>query len=228
MLKIGWPHRESEHEADALIRWEGEGAVRLLDRDREAQAMLLERCVPGSHLSELDGDAALGVLIDLLPRLLVPASGPFSTLSDEAAWWLETLDEKAERAGRPFSDRLFAAAVGALRDLPASQREEQVLLHQDLHGDNVLRATREPWLVIDPKPLLGEREFCVAPIVRSHELGDDERAVRRRFDRLTAELSLDHERALLWTIAQTVAWSMDEVRADPWHVQVADWLLVAI
>lgn len=47
----------------------------------------------------------------------------------------------------------------------------QVLLHQDLHADNVLRAGREPWLVIDPKPLTGEREFGVAPIVRSFELG---------------------------------------------------------
>ena len=41
-----------------------------------------------------------------------------------------------------------------------------MLVNQDLHADNVLAAEREPWLVIDPKPLTGEREFAVAPIVR--------------------------------------------------------------
>ena len=59
-----------------------------------------------------------------------------------------------------------------------------MLVHQDLHGDNVLAAQREPWLVIDPKPLAGEREFAVAPIVRSAELGHSKRDVLYRLDRL--------------------------------------------
>ena len=46
-----------------------------------------------------------------------------------------------------------------------------MLVNQDLHADNILSATREPWLVIDPKPLAGEREFGVAAIVRGGELG---------------------------------------------------------
>ena len=43
---------------------------------------------------------------------------------------------------------------------------EPVVLHQDLHGGNVLRAQREPWLAIDPKPLVGEREFDTASFLR--------------------------------------------------------------
>jgi streptomycin 6-kinase len=42
-----------------------------------------------------------------------------------------------------------------------------VLVNQDLHADNILRAEREPWLAIDPKPLLGEREFGLAPVIRA-------------------------------------------------------------
>jgi streptomycin 6-kinase len=227
ILKVAWPHRESEHEVDALLRWGGEGAVRVLEHDTGSNTMLLERCLPGSHLSELDGDAALDVLIALLPRLLVPAGEVFTALADEAAWWLGYLEETWERAGRPFSERLLGAAAEALRDLPATGPNEPFLLHQDLHGDNVLKAEREPWLVIDPKPLVGERAFAAAPIIRSYELGNDEASVRRRLDRLSAELGLDRERARLWTIAQTVAWSMDESGADPWHVQTAEWLLEA-
>src|SRR5439155_4321943 len=103
---------------------------------------------------------------------------------------------------------LLDAALDALRALPPTQGE-QVLLHQDLHADNVLAAQREPWLVIDPKPLVGEREFAVAPIVRSAELGHSKRDVLHRFDRLTSELGLDRDRARGWTIGQTVAWAGD-------------------
>ena len=70
--------------------------------------------------------------------------------------------------------------------LPDSQGE-QVLVNQDLHGDNVIAAEREPWLLIDPKPLAGEREFAVAPIVRSGELGHSQAQVRGRLDRLCAD-----------------------------------------
>jgi len=82
-----------------------------------------------------------------------------------------------------------------LRELPASQGE-QVLLHQDLHTDNVLAAQREAWLVIDPKPLVGERELSVAPIVRDYVLGHSREGVVHRLDRLCEELELDRERAL--------------------------------
>ena len=65
--------------------------------------------------------------------------------------------------------------IGELARELAGTQGELVLVHQDLHGENVLAAEREPWLVIDPKPLAAEREFAVAPIVRSVELGDSKR-----------------------------------------------------
>jgi streptomycin 6-kinase len=220
VLKIVRPHRESEHEADALAAWDGDGAVRLLDRDETATALLLERCVPGTPLARIGQDAALDVLVDLLPRLWKAAGPPFHALADEAEWWASYLPERW-RGERPLLD----AALEAIRELAPTQGE-QVLLHQDLHGENVLAAEREPWLVIDPKPLLGEREFAVAPIVRSFELGHSKRDVLHRFDRLTAELGLDRERARGWTIAQTVAWTSDSTY-HPRHVEAARWLLQA-
>ncbi len=200
VLKLQHPHRESEQEADALERWHGDGAVRLLARDDERHALLLERCEPGTFLSEWDGDR-LGVLIELLPRLWKRADG-FHTLGDEVVHW--ALDGE----------------VGGLARELASTQGELVLVHQDLHGENVLAAEREPWLVIDPKPLAAEREFSVAPIVRSRELGDSRRDVLHRLDRLCSELALDRERARGWTIVQTTAW--DE--GDAWLSEVVEWL----
>jgi streptomycin 6-kinase len=220
VLKIQFPDRESEHEADALEVWDGDGAVRLLARDDERHALLLERCVPGLTLTGEDG--ALDVLVGLLPRLWRTAGEPIHRLTDEAAWWSASLERGWEEAGRPYERRLLDAALDALRELPPTQGEE-VLLNQDLHPDNVLMAKREPWLVIDPKPLLGEREFAAAPIVRAPELGHSRRDVLAKLDRVTGELGLDRERARGWTIAQTLAWGLDYER----HLEVARWLLEA-
>jgi streptomycin 6-kinase len=220
ILKVQTLHRESEHEADALAFWNGDGAVRLLERDDGRHALLIERCMPGTPLSELEPDSALDVMTGLLPRLGKPAGKPFRQLEEEAAWWTSYLPEAWEAAGRPFEKIILDAALDALRDLPPSQGEH-VLLHQDLHAGNVLRAEREPWLVIDPKPLLGEREFGIAPLVRGRELGSGSEQVRYRLDRLTSELGLDRDRARLWTLAQTVAWTFDDGKALEDHVEVA-------
>lgn len=211
VLKLIHPHREAEQEADALERWDGDGAVRLLDRDDERHAMLLERCEPGTYLSE--SPDALEVLIGLLPRLWKSGDG-FRPLAEEAEWWIEHDLRNAKHAD---------LAIGLLRELVPTQGE-QVLLHQDLHGENVLAAQREPWLVIDPKPLAGEREFNVAPIVRSFELGHSRREALYRLDRLTSELALDRERAKGWTIAQTIAWSGGSDYVRP-HMETVEWLL---
>jgi len=225
VLKIQQPHRESEHEAAALEVWDGDGAIRLLDFEPEEHALLLERCVPGTALSEVGAAAALDVFVELLPRLWKPAGAPFGTLAAEAVWWSDSLAETWERFGRPFERRLLDAALEALIELPRTQGE-QVLLHQDLHADNVLAAQREPWLAIDPKPLVGEREFGVAPIVRSRELGHSRTDVLYRFDRLVSELGLDRERARGWTIGQTIAWAFDGQHRLT-HVETARWLLEA-
>lgn len=223
VLKICFPHRESEHEAAALERWNGAGAVRLIAHDEERWALLIERCRPGTHLQELGPERALDVLIALLPRLWVPAGEPFRSLAEEAGWWSSFLPARWERAGRPFERDLLENALDALHDLAPSQGE-QVLLHQDLHADNVLRAEREPWLVIDPKPVVGEREFGIAPLVRAYELGHSEEAVRHRFDKLTSELGLDRARARGWALAQTLAWAWEGDAVLDRHVEAAHWI----
>lgn len=223
MLKICLPHRESEHEADALARWNGAGAVRLLAHDRERWALLIERCRPGNPLTELGQVEALDVLVGLLPRLWGEAAEPFRPLAEEAAWWVDYLPEKWIDAGRPFEQALLDTAVGVLRELTPSQGE-QVVVHQDLHADNVLSAEREPWLVIDPKPLAGEREFGLAPIIRGWELGGTKRDVLYRLDRLSSDLGLDRERARGWALGQTLAWAWDDGEPMPSLIETARWL----
>ncbi len=223
VLKIQFPDHESELEAAALTHLDGDGAVWLLEYDVDRRALLLERCRPGTALKELEPDDALDVFIDLLPRSWKPAGAPFRRLADEAAWWAGSLPDDFERAGRPFEQELFDEALDAIRTLAGTQGE-QVLVNQDLHADNVLRAQREPWLAIDPKPLVGEREFGVAAIVRGRELGHSREAVIHRLDRLTDELHLDRDRARRWALAHTIAWAFDDGEVEPGHVEIARWL----
>jgi streptomycin 6-kinase len=217
VLKVNFPEPEAEGEPDALLHWDGEGAVRLLAHDPERRALLVERCEPGTQLWQMaDEEKANGAAAAVLRRLWrsPPEDHGFHLLADQAARWAEELPACWERLGRPFERSLLEQAVGFLREAGPSQGEP-VLLHQDLHGGNVLRATREPWLAIDPKPLVGEREFDTASLLRDRrpELASDPRAaarVRRRLDGLAAELGLDRERMRGWGVAHALAWNGDE------------------
>ena len=196
--------------------------MRLVAHDPDRHALLLECCLPGTHLAENSESDALAVFIDLLPRLWKPAGPPFRSLADESEHWAARITESWKASGHPCERPLVDAALTYLDELPGSQGE-QVLVHQDLHGDNVLAAQRLPWLVIDPKPLVGEREFGVAPVVRSFEFGHSPDAATGRLDRLCSELNLDRERARGWTIAQTMAWSFHSDYAAQHHDTVR-WL----
>jgi streptomycin 6-kinase len=207
VLKVNadW-HFEAEHEADSLALWDGQGAVRLLARDDVRRAFLIERCRPGTRLWDADVDEK-SVVTALLPRLsLVPEEPhPFRTLAGEADRWALEVPERYEAGGRPFERRLLDAAVEVFRSVDRGARH---LVNQDLHGGNVLRAEREPWLVIDPKPLVGERELDGVGLLRN---AGSTRGVRRWLDALE-ELGLDRERLWGWGYAHALAWAWDERR----------------
>ena len=232
VLKVNFPDPESEHEPDALEHWDGRGAVRLLAGDRERRALLVERCEPGSELGEVeDENEANGIAAGVLRRLWrpPPPTHPFRLLTDEAADWADELAAVWEQLGRPFERRLVEQAVAFARDLGSTQGEA-VVLHQDYHGGNVLRAEREPWLAIDPKPLVGEREFDAASLLRDRrdELMADprpQRRVRRRLDFLAAELGLDRERMRRWGVVHALAWGVSGIgKVEEDMLACARWL----
>ena len=199
VLKLNPPvEPESEHEADAFEHWGGRGAVRLLARDDARSALLVERCRPGTQLWELGDEEATETAAAVLEQLWVPAERPFRRLEDEAARWA------GELPGRPLDRDLVGEAVSFLREAGPTQRES-VLLHQDLHGGNVLRSERG-WLAIDAKPLVGEREFDVASLIRDRRPATKAQ-LERRLLYLVERLDLDAERTRGWAIAHALAWN---------------------
>ncbi len=211
VLKLNAPgHFEADHEAEALGRWAGRGAVLVVARDDERRALLIERCRPGTRLWDAGVDQR-AVAAELLPRLWIePAEPhPFRLLADEGERWAEAVPRRYELGGRPFEPRLLSLAVDVFR---SADRSAAFLVNQDLHGGNVLRAEREPWLVIDPKPLVGERELDGVGLLRNAVDGGAQ-AMRRWLDVL-AGLGLDEERLRGWGVAHALAWGWDE--RDGW------------
>ena len=207
VLKLNAPsHFEADHEADALACWRGDGAVRLLARDDGRRALLIERCAPGTGLSASDADE-IAVVVGLLARLpsAPPPSHPFRLLADEAARWAEAVPRRYELGGRPFERSLRDAALDVYRTVDRSAR---MLVNQDLHRGNVLRASREPWLVIDPKPLVGEAELDGVGLLRNAAVAGDRASVAHWLDAL-AGLGLDRERLRGWGVAHALAWGWD-------------------
>jgi len=103
---------------------------------------------------------------------------------------------------------LVSEGLQVFKDLACAAATD-VLLATDLHAGNVLRAEREPWLVIDPKPFVGDPAYdgtqhlfnCSARL-QSHPDG----TIRRLADLL----GLDCERLRLWTFARAAAEPRDD------------------
>jgi streptomycin 6-kinase len=212
VLKLNAPtHFEAEHEGEALACWAGHGAARLVARDDARRALLIERCRPGTRLWDSGFDEP-AVVADLLPTLWIDPedSHRFRLLADEADRWGEELPRRYELGGRPFERSLVDFAVEVFRGVDPTA---SALVNQDLHGGNILSAEREPWLVIDPKPLVGERELDGVGLLRNAAFGDGTPLVRRWLDVL-AELGLDRGRLRGWGVAHALAWGWDD--EDGW------------
>jgi streptomycin 6-kinase len=224
VLKLSFPEEESAQEANALAHWRGEGAVRLLEVDRARNALLVERAVPGTSLWELDDDEqATLIAASVLRRLWqrpVASGHPFRVLADEAEDWTAQLRSDWEGLGRPFEQSLVDAAICAAEELAASQ-PSVVLCHQDLQGSNVLRAQREPWLAIDPKPIVGEPAFDVASLLRDRRWSIRGEVIRRRLDVLAAELDVERERMRGWGVVHALHWGVGPSKCQAEMVECA-------
>jgi streptomycin 6-kinase len=180
----------------------------------------------------VEDDEATVIAAAVMDRLWrpAPADHPFRLLADQAARWAEELPAQWTRLGRPFDRRLVDEATAACRELSSSQAAT-VVVHQDLHGGNILRAQREPWLAIDPKPLVGERAFDAASLLRDRRwrIGEpNARAViARRLDILVERLGLDRDRTRRWGIAHALAWGMSGRKVEADMIEAAR-VLVAI
>jgi streptomycin 6-kinase len=140
---------EADHEADALALLAGDGAVRLLRHDRARRAILIERARPGYDASGLPDPQAVRVAIAAAKKFWRPAErgAPFRWIGDHVPRWLDN-------AGDHYLVRQAKEIYATMHP------SDTTLIHGDFHHHNLL-SHADDWVVIDPKPMVGEPEFDV-------------------------------------------------------------------
>ena len=220
ILKVCVPGGEFALQEAALRLFAGEGAARLLACDSGDEVLLVERCEPGTPLRQetiADDDRATAIACDVMRRLWRPApsDSPFPSMSD----WNADLQRLRPHYGGgtgPFPAALVEEVETLLAELTSSA-PAPILLHGDLHYDNILAARRQPWLAIDPKGLTGEPAYETGvlfynPYPLLVDAPDSPRILARRMDQLAEELAVDRARVRGWGLVRAVlsAW---------WHVE---------
>jgi streptomycin 6-kinase len=211
VLKVAWRHTEAADEADGLRVWDGDGAVRLhaVGEFDHTIALLIERCQPGIPLSghlETDQDPIIAGLLRRLWRQPAPGH-PFRPLQALCDQWADQFETKNAVTPSVLDRGLVRDGIKLFRALPSTTNEE-VLLCTDLHAGNVLASEREPWLMIDPKPYVGDPTYDLLQHLLNcdQRLYADPRTLARDF---ADRLDLDPNRLLLWLFARCIIESSD-------------------
>jgi streptomycin 6-kinase len=227
VLKLGVPNPEMLTEIAAMRLYDGHGIARLLEADSACGMMLFERLLPGTPLTSITNDEqATRIAAQVMRDLWVkpPVDHAFSSVAD----WIAGMGKLRPHFGGgtgPFPDHLLDQAERLFAELLASS-DAPVLLHGDLHHDNILAAQRAPWLAIDPKGVTGEPAYEVGALMRNpigvEQWPDLRRVLSRRFDILHEMLGFDRQRMIAWSLAQAVlsAWWFIEDGYEEWEFEM--------
>lgn len=220
-LRLTPPEDDVAAEIAALRFWDGRGTVRLLDADEPAGVTLLERLDGGRSLNDLPLDAAVPVLGQMMRRLAVPAPPHVPSTAAMATRRSGDLETAWNRAGRPFSSSVLSTARSCADDL--GHTGSDLAVNGDLHFEQVLAATREEWLTVDPVLYRGDIDYDLARILwsRLDEMSDSD--VIRHFRTLVDVADLEQDRSVAWVIFRSVdywLWGLDHgLTEDPLRCQ---------
>ena len=196
------------HEAEALALFNGNGCVRLLDYDVETKGLLLEYISPGITLKSLfpinDAQAAqitAEVIKKLHAKNLIPKEHSFKTVNQ----WLDLLNKFQSKK---IPERLLEKAR-QLSEKLLSLKQEQYVLHGDLHHENILRSSDETARAIDPKGVIGPLEyevgrFIMNPIPDLLQQHDAQKIIKNRIDIFSEIFGFEKQRLLDWAFVQAV------------------------
>jgi streptomycin 6-kinase len=205
-LKVAPEAARPDLERDALAHWNGWGAVRLLDAPEDG-SLLLERLQPEVSLRSLPEAKALLEAAGTVRKLWVepPAEHGFESVAGRTARQAVAMESYRDDAE---AGALTAAALAAREELVADS-PETLLLHGCFRQGKVLAGDRAPWLAVGPEPLVGERAYDLARLVRDRvedlvAASAGASAARRRVNKLADSLEVDRDRLRGWTLFRAV------------------------
>ncbi len=211
ILKLGLDIAAIKREAAALRSFSGFGAVKVLAENEGL--LLLERAVCGVSLKsyfptrEMESIRITAEVMKCLHQAPLLGAGIFPNIKD----WLKSLDKEWDMPAH------YLQKARKLRDILLATAPKSVLLHGDLHHDNILQNGSE-WVVIDPKGVIGDPSFEVAAFIRNPipELLDCENAlslIRTRINEFSKILGFDKQRIQGWCFVEAVlsyTWALED------------------
>jgi streptomycin 6-kinase len=211
VLKVGLRHLEADREADGLRAWNGNGAAYVIADQAwdDFSALLLERCEPGTPLaaavSEPEQDRVIAGLLTRLWSASFDASR-FEPLHSMCDSWAASYERHDAETGSRLDPAFARAGIELFTELPRSAPSE-VLLATDLHAENVVAAERQEWIMIDPKPHVGDPAYdLIQHMLNCDRLHADPTGLARRLAEL---VDLDPQRVVRWLFARCVQESIE-------------------
>ncbi len=209
VIKVGFPNDELRSEIAALRHFDGQGVVHLIDADEENCAMLLEQVFPGETLWRMEDEQATAHLLEMMPKLWRTYVGdyPFKSVGDWARGFSRLRERYNGKTGSLNAVLVDKAEILFFELLTSSNAP--VLLHGDLHHDNVLSAKDGANLAIDPKGVLGEACYEVGAFLRNPfpnllKKENPRKLMQRRVDMIVEQLGFDRRRVIGWGFSQAV------------------------
>jgi streptomycin 6-kinase len=211
ILKLGLDVGGFKREAAALMALKNFGVVQVFSEN--AGLLLLECATPGVSLKSYfpaNDNEAINITANVIKRLhkaTIPSAYTFPHIKD----WLTALDSELNIPAQTLQ------RAREVRDQLLKTAGSDVLLHGDLHHDNILQNS-DDWVVIDPKGVIGDSAYEVAAFIRNPmpELLAYENAQKIIHNRITsfAELlELPSQRILDWCFVQAVlawVWALED------------------
>jgi streptomycin 6-kinase len=239
MLKVGVPHRGLVTEMEVLRIYNGRGIVKYIDGDPELGALLLKRIRPGTKLHELgdnreESRLAAGVMRNL--QVPVPAVHSLPTYAEQVERRFRQARLICDADGAPFSAEWIDTATHLFRDIQATKAKD-VVLHGDLHHENILFDEENGWLAIDPKGIVGDPclevgRFLHCGLPDAISLDEKRRLLDQRIEIFSQELGQSEERIRVCgtiDIVSCLCSQLDEVHPEvSWrnHLLLVAQLLV--
>ncbi|MCO7574019.1 3'-kinase [Pseudomonas chlororaphis] len=209
MLKIAL--NEDEQAGNRLMAWwAGEGAAQVYAQ--EDQALLMERALGPRSLMCMalagEHDAVSHIVCATLARLHAPRSKPLPALLPLDHWFKDLREAAHQRGG------LLLNSLAMAEQLLAAPRDP-VVLHGDVHHDNVLDFGEGGWRVIDPKRVYGERTFDFANLICNPDLpcATDPLRFARQVQVIARAAQLEPRRLVQWVLAfsgLSAAWFLQD------------------
>jgi len=211
VLKIGFPNnKEFAYEAGALAFFNGEGAVKVIKEDLENNVLLLEQLKPGQLLHDIEFEKQVALFLEVAEKLHKPLPSQIEKSFPTLLEWAKDFAvyrEMFSLTSGPIPQKLFEKAEEIFTQYP-KYAKQQFLLHGDLHNKNILSSQRG-WLAIDPKGIIGEKEFEAGiflrnPIEDLPKNSDHKKYIRDSVAQCAEVMHVDRKRILDWAFATAV------------------------